>query len=205
MDVHEFDKCVVQSKSGGNAATGFVVEYESAYLKMQANNNFLLRPSQEVYLLIYNQVKGECRYEATVRDIRDNVIFFENVKLVGSMQKRNNTRVSKELHYKITERIQDDKTIALEKPVEITILNISAQGMYINSDENFYIGFRFPLTFRELKRPIRLVAEIIRREVYTRSFNYGCFFVGISNKDMDEIFRYVLKEQIEQRRKNLLI
>ena len=203
--VHEFDKCVVFLKSGVKVSEGFVHEYESNTMKIytQGQSTNSLVPQAEIYIYVYNSVKGECKYLGIVNKVSFNNIDVYDVSLVSSVQKRDNTRVNKQLKYKISACLNEKgEKRKLDRPMEITVLNISAQGMYFNCDKKFETGLRFPLIFRDTPRPISLTVEIIRREEFPRSFNYGCLFVGISEKDMDEIFRFVLREQIAQRRKN---
>ncbi|HEX3026630.1 MAG TPA: PilZ domain-containing protein [Clostridia bacterium] len=202
--MHEFDKCIITNKNGAKISEGIVSEYNSADMRINTTESHNLRVYDEVLIYVYNQLKGECKYEGTVSQATGSRITLFNVSLVRSVQKRDNTRVSKQLKYMVTHSFRGDRAIKLEKPIEITVLNISAQGLYLNSTHDFAIGSRFPLVLQETIKPIKVTVEILRKEKYTRSFNYGCQFADISQKDMDEIFRFVLKEQIDQRRRNLL-
>jgi hypothetical protein len=202
--MYEFDKCIIEKKNGDYVTWGHVVEFESGLMRIRVKSEYNHDNLNHVYLFIYNSI-GECKYQAEVYEIDDKNIIFRNLKPLSSVQKRSNTRVNKRINYQITNIFKEKEIVALEKPIDITILNISAIGIYFNSDENLIAGFKFQLIFCETARPIYLEVEVIRKEEFSRSFNYGCIFRNISNKDMDEIFRLVLKEQIEQRRKNLYL
>lgn len=202
--MHEFDKCIVISKNGVNLAEGFVHEFEGESLKVCANGSFSVFASQDVSIYIFNRIKGECLFSGKIKDFDDKNIYFTNVKFIRSEQKRDNTRVNKSLHYRITNKFEDKKTVKIDRPIDIIILNISAQGMYISCNEKFSVGYRFPLVFKEAGRPIDLDVEILRCEENRGSYRYGCRFNGISEKNMDNIYRFVLHEQIEQRRRNIL-
>lgn len=204
--MHEFDKCIIYSKESVKFLEGFVHEYETGTMKiyMQGKSDDSIRPSMEIYINVYNSVKGECKFVGVVEKTNFNNIEIADVIFVSSVQKRDNTRVNKQLKYKISSFYEDGEKHKLDKPIDITMLNISAQGIYFNCDEMLVVGYRFPINFKEMTRPINLIAEIVRIEEYPRSFNYGCIFVDISEKDMDEIFRFVLKEQIAQRRKRTI-
>ena len=201
--MHEFDKCIIFSNGNAKFIEGFVHEYDAGTMRIytQGKADDSIKPSVEVFVHVYNSVKGECKYIGVVDDVNYNNIKIVNVSLVSSIQKRDNTRVNKQLKYRISHYIKDGQRLKLLKPVDITMLNISAQGFCLNCDQQYEVGFQFPLDFKETPRVIGLIAEIVRREDYTRSYNYGCKFVNISEKDMDDIFRFVLKEQIAQRRK----
>jgi hypothetical protein len=203
--MYEFNKCIIEKKNGEYIAWGHVVEYESGLMRIRVKSEYNLNISNEVIILISNSIKGECKYQADVYEIDDKNIIFCNLKLLGSVQKRSNTRVNKRINYKITNVFKENEIVDLDKPIEITILNISATGIYFNCNEVLLEGFKFQLIFCETKKPIYLEVEVIRKEDFSCSFNYGCIYRNVSNKDMDEIFRFVLEEQIEQRRKNLYL
>ena len=204
--MHEFDKCIIFTKDNLRFVEGFVHEYDKGVMKIytQGESNSFIVPEMEVYINVYNCVKGECKYVGTVNRASFNNIEIGNISLISSLQKRDNTRVSKQLKYRFSHYFEGGEKRRFDKPVDITILNISAQGIFLYCDRKFETGFRFTLLFRETPKPISLLVEVVRREEFPGSFNYGCKFVDISEKDMDEIFRFVLKEQIAQRRKNLM-
>lgn len=203
--VHEFDKCLIFLSTGSKLAEGFVHEYEEGTMKVytQGLSSSALVPGLDVLIYVYNSVKGECKFRGVVRKASFSNVEIENVSMVSAVQKRENTRVNKQLKYRIANYLQNGEKQKFSKPLDINVLNISAQGLYFNCEQRFEVGFRFPLVFKEAKRPVYLTVEIIRREDFAQSYNYGCIFVDISEKDMDEIFRFVLKEQIAQRRKNM--
>ena len=203
--MYEFDKCIVASESGTKLAEGFVQEYEGTIMKVRLEGEFSLLVSQDITIFVFNRVKGECVYKGVVATLGVQNVVFDKVKFVRSTQKRDNTRVGKTLSYRITHCFIDQKVEKLEKPIDITILNLSAQGMYISCDSIFVVGHRFPLTFREAGAPIELDVEVVRCEKNRRSNKYGCRFLDISERESDNIYRFVLHEQIEQRRRNLLI
>lgn len=201
----EFDKCIIEKKNGEYVTWGHVVEFESGFMRIRVKSEYNHDNLNEVYLFVFNSTQGECKYQADVYEIDDKNITFCNLKSLSSVQKRSNTRVNKRTHYQVTHIFKEKEIVALEKPLDITILNISAIGIYFNCEENLLEGFKFQFVLCETKKPIYLEVEVIRREDFARSFNYGCIFRNISDKDMDEIFRFVLKEQIEQRRKDLFL
>ena len=204
--MHEFDKCIVFRPSGEKIAEGSVHEFENGAMQIYTRGGpGGIEPAEKLLIFVYNEVRGECKYTGVVKRSAFNCLQVEEVRLDSAVQKRENTRVSKQLKYRILQVYRDGGKKKPEHPLSITILNISAKGMYFNCDERLEEGFTFALTFRETARPVNLKVEVLRREAYPRSFNYGSQFVGISDNDMDEIFRFVLHEQIVQRRRSLLL
>lgn len=188
-------------------AEGFVHDFNDSMIKICLNDEPDFQPLQEVTAFIFNRVKGECVYKGLVADEEGKNIILKNINFVSSTQKRNNTRVNKTFRYRITHKYVDGECSRIEKldkPIDIAILNISAKGMLIICGENLAIGHRFPFTFIDAGAPINLEVEVIRSEKSRRGNRYGCAFVNISQKDEDNIFRLVLHEQIEQRRRNLV-
>lgn len=206
--MHEFDKCIVASESGAKLGEGFVHDFESTLMKVCLDGEIFLQLSVMVTIFVFNRVKGECVYKGVVASLDGKNVVFDRVSFVRSTQKRDNTRVDKTLRYHITQKFADEnfeKLEKLEKPIDIIILNISAQGMYISCDEDFAVGHRFPFVFKDAGAPIKLDVKVVRCEKKRRGNNYGCHFLNINNKNSENIFRFVLHEQIEQRRNNLMI
>lgn len=206
--MYEFDKCTVYDANGKSVGNGIIRSSENGVFDVKFDRNDGLYEGQSVRLFILDPVRGQCRFEARTLWEDQFSAVFGDLKSLGSVQNRNNTRVNKKINTRIVTKIVTDKITGeeteekLEKPIDITILNISAQGLYFNCGHKLDIGFKFALSFFETKRPLRLRVRIIRAENYIRSCNYGCL-LEIPEKDMDELYRFVIKEQIEQRKNEL--
>lgn len=208
ISVHQFDKCILSTPRGTTLGNGFVHQFDDTVAKICLESECNLLKTQDIEIYVFNRVKGECVYSAKVAEIDGNNICLDKVKFIRSTQKRDNTRVDKTLRYRITDRYVNGDINTLEKlpaPIDITILNISATGMFISCSANFAAGYRFPLVFKDAGAPIHLEVEVVRAEKRLRGSNYGCRFINIDPKDADNIFRFVLHEQIVQRRNHLVI
>lgn len=199
----EFDKCVIEKTNGEYITTGHIVEFDSEHIKIRTKNEYSAYILNKVNISIFNSTKGECKYSGNILETDEKNIIFNNIELLSSVQKRSNTRVGKMIKYRITNFFKDKKLETLEQPIDITMLNISAVGLYFSCVEDLALGFTFQLVFNETKKPLYLEVEILRKDKYACSFNYGCILKSISSKEMDEIFQFVLKEQIEQRKRPL--
>lgn len=205
--MYKFDKCILASNSEKKQSEGYIQEFDENIIKICLKEETQFRLFSEVTLFIFNRVKGECVYKGVIYEAIGKNVFLNNVKFIRSTQKRNNTRVDIIFRYRITHKFVDDehiKTEKLEKPIDIAIINISANGMLIACNENFEIGHRFPFTFKDAGAPMHLDVEVVRKEKSRKANRYGCTFVNISQKDQDNIYRLVLHEQIEQRRRSIL-
>ncbi|MFT8887895.1 MAG: PilZ domain-containing protein [Ethanoligenens sp.] len=201
--MHEFDKCVIVDTDRNPIVEGFVRAFESGVMEITTvkDTTGWVYDGQDVRIHIYNASMGECVYDGRIQTALLTHVRLTALKLVANRQKRNNTRVNTELEYLFRFYADSDGEHPFEKPLHVTILNVSAEGIYIACKERFDIGFNFVFAFRETPRDIPLTAEIVRREISPNGFHYGCHFVNISQKDSNEIHRWVFGQQIELRRK----
>lgn len=183
-------------------AEGFVRTFSEGTMDITSSQDVSswLRAGQAVSVYIYNASMGECLYTGVVKEALLHHARFEGMQLVTNRQQRSNTRVDADLAYVLRYYREGKEEKAFETPLPVTILNVSAEGVFFSCKTRFDIGFQFIFAFRETPRDIPLTAEIVRREVLPGGFRYGCKFVGISVNDENEIHRWVFSQQIEQRR-----
>lgn len=198
--MYEFDKCDVFDVYGNSLASGFIKSFDNGVLEARLDRNKGILEGQTVRLIVLDPVRGECRFEARALDENISSGLFGNLTFLGSLQKRNNARVNVHIDVRVVSHFRGEFEEKLPQPITITILNISAQGLYFTCNEKLRTGFTFPMDFYQTKRPLRLRVRIVRLEEYAKSCNYGCV-LDIPEKDMDELYRFVLKEQIRQLKK----
>lgn len=200
--MHEFDKCVIVDSEGKPITEGFVRAFASGKMDIGTVKDVKgwLQGGQHVRVYIYNASLGECIYEGNVQSALILHVTLSPVTMVTNRQKRNNTRVNVELPYLIRYYVDKDGKHPFESPLHVTILNISAEGVYLSCKSRFDIGFRFAFIFREASHDIPVIAETIRRDITVGGFRYGCHFIDILQNDSDEIHRWVFQKQIELRR-----
>ncbi len=203
--MHEFDKCILIDAAHTPVTEGFVRSFDNGVMEIMSPKDVAewLQAGQSVQVHIFNSSLGECVYEGHVQSVMLLHIFLDGLHLVTNRQKRNNTRVGTELPYLIRQYQDADGVHPFDKPISVTIRNVSAAGVYFACKERFDIGFRFVFTFRETARDIPVTAEIVRRDISPGGFHYGCRFVDISEKDANEIHRWVFTQQIEHRREQI--
>ena len=197
--MYEFDPCELFAENGDLLAAGSVVECENGRLRISLEDSDSLHTGQVNRILILNNFLGECLYEATLEELPQGGAFYTQLRFMGSHQRRENTRVTCHLKSSIRGKFEDGNLTAFEKPLEITILNISAQGMLISCLENLPIGLTFPFDFSETVPAIHMTVRTVRRETGGHGYRYGCTF-DITQREMDRLYRFVLQKQIEQRR-----
>lgn len=200
--MHEFDRCLAVDTDKKPVAEGFVRSFSSGTMEIKTTKDTLngLLKGQPLQIHVYNASMGECIYSGEIHSAFMRRLQLTSVQLVINRQKRNNTRVNTELNYVFDSYADEKGTHLMETPVHTTILNVSANGVYLTCKERFDLGFRFSFTFRETARDIPVIAEIVRRELSPNGFRYGCQFVNISERDCNEIHQWVFQQQIELRR-----
>ncbi|MDR3552652.1 MAG: PilZ domain-containing protein [Clostridia bacterium] len=202
--MHEYDNCVVENENGAGVASGYVTRCDRETMTVSLTAGCLLKKQQPVRIYVHNSASGECRYEAEVACASANEADFTILKFTGQADQRQYLRISRQLHYRIYYRFQGDRKVKLPAAADITILNLGALGMLFNSEAQFEPGFIFPLKITDTAKPVELTVQVQRREEFQRSVNYGCVFRNISGKQKDELDKYVLREQIGQRREEAL-
>lgn len=92
---------------------------------------------------------------------------------------------------------------ATGKRIDFTILDMSAHGMralaHVELDAGSMVRFRF----EELDAPFVIDAVVVRSEQSRTGTHYGCRFVGMTVRQTDMLFGYVLRTQGDQRRERL--
>ncbi|ADU28124.1 PilZ domain-containing protein [Ethanoligenens harbinense] len=201
--MHEFDRCILIDAAHTPVSEGFVRSFDNGVMEIMSAKDIAgwVQAGQSVQVHVYNSSLGECVYEGRVQSVMLLHVYLDGLQLITNRQKRNNTRVNTELPYLMRYYEDADGAHPFEKPVPVTILNVSAAGVYVACKERFDIGLRFVFTFRETARDIRVTAEIVRRDISPNGFHYGCRFADIPEKDANEIHRWVFTQQIEQRRR----
>ena len=205
--MYEMDRCVIVEQSKSPIAEGFVSSFEQGEMDFVSNRNIShwMHTGQRVKIYVYNASMGECIYDGIVKTAILHHVQLAGLKMVTNLQKRNNTRVATELAYAVRyycDAVTPDNVREFEKPVPITILNVSAEGFLISCKERFDIGFTFIFTFHVASREIPVHAQIVRREQGHFGFHYGCHLTDVPLNDQNEIHRWVFSQQIALRREN---
>ena len=92
---------------------------------------------------------------------------------------------------------------ATSGPVRFTLLDISAHGMRILTQTTIAPGLIVQFRFGEVDDPFVIDAVVVRAQESRTGTHYGCRFVGLSPRQTDLLFRYVMKTQGAQRRERL--
>ena len=92
---------------------------------------------------------------------------------------------------------------ATGKRIDFTMLDVSAHGMRVLAHVELAAGGMVRFRFEELDAPFVIDAVVVRGEQSRTGTHYGCRFVGMTVRQTDTLFGYVLRTQGDQRRERL--
>ncbi|HEX5332556.1 MAG TPA: PilZ domain-containing protein [Cellulomonas sp.] len=92
---------------------------------------------------------------------------------------------------------------ATGRRIDFTMLDVSAHGMRMLARVDLATGSLIRFRFEELDAPFVIDAIVVRGEESRTGTHYGCRFVGMTVRQTDSLFGYVLRTQGDQRRERL--
>ncbi|MCL3862399.1 PilZ domain-containing protein [Actinotalea sp. K2] len=197
----ELDPCRVYAGSGELLAEGFVREHDGDSLVVEADGftGVWLDEGDAAVVQVMSAVKGECTYDASVRFSAARRIGLAGLRLREAVQKRAAVRVPTALPHRVTHRVEGRERIELDEPLEVLVLDVSAHGMRLGCAHEIDAGTRLALEFTAARRPLDLTVTVLRSVPIRSGFAHGCRLEGIDEREMDELFTFVLNEQRRQR------
>ena len=128
---------------------------------------------------------------------------------VSQEQRRQDVKVSVAAGADVTihvARQPGDHIQVVKEGYPATVLNISAGGVYLQTDLALTEGRRFWFDFHETGETIRLEARILRVDDLTKRpnqplYGYGCKFINLSARSENQLRNYVFREEKRQRKR----
>ncbi|RYV50703.1 PilZ domain-containing protein [Pengzhenrongella frigida] len=158
-------------------------------------------PGDEVVVRTFEAIRGRREYVVTVESVNQEMLVVTDIELISAFQQRAIVRVETDLPVTLVYEMIGDELVDAEIPIQGRMLDLSATGFSLFCStalpEAYRFGFHFSTDFDEMV----LVADAIRSEDVPRGHRYGCRFVGTTQREADALHRYVLSEQIAQRRR----
>ena len=158
-------------------------------------------PGDEVVVRIAEAARGQREYVGTVERANAEMLIVSDLELISTLQQRMVVRVGMAIPVRIEREMAGGELVDLETCIDGTILDLSGTGIRLHCGavlrEHYRFGFDLSTGFDVFK----LVAEVLRCEVVPRGYRYGCRFVNTTQHEADALHRFVLSEQIAQRRR----
>jgi hypothetical protein len=194
---HDLDPCRVFTPDGELIADGFVREHEGETLLVEAERftGGWLEAGEDAVVQVLSSVRGECTYDAVVGFAAARRIQLSGLVLRERVQKRAAVRVPTELPHRITHVEGSEGPEALDEPLDVVVLDVSAHGLRFRCRSEIEVGARLLLTFTAARRPLDLLLEVVRHQELRTENAYGCLIVEASDRVTDELFRFVMDEQ----------
>lgn len=197
------DTCRVHAESGELLADGFVREQAGRGLVVEAEHfsGAWLSPGDPVLVQVLSSVRGECWYDAVVTASEPRRVEVDDLRLREAVQKRGAVRVPVSIVVPTTRVVVDGE--ALEEPPRVTVADVSATGMRLVAPTELPVGSLVELVLEteDLRLPVRL--RVLRTVERGSATSHGCTLEGLSERDEDALFAYVLAEQRRQRAASL--
>ncbi|CAN5124392.1 hypothetical protein BH11ACT1_BH11ACT1_04830 [soil metagenome] len=192
-----------------------------------------LTPGDDVTVRVLDEVRGECLYAGFVSRVAPDQVDVADLGLVSTLQKREVVRVRVAIpcrgtvvpHGAVSAPDDDEaradggaggatttatatatvteSTIATGKRIDFTMLDVSAHGMRMLARVELAAGSLIRFRFEELDAPFVIDAIVVRGEESRTGTHYGCRFIGMTVRQTDALFGYVLRTQGDQRRDRL--
>jgi hypothetical protein len=194
-----------------------------------------LAPGDDVTVRVLDEVRGECLYAGYVSRVAADQLDVADLGLVSTLQKREVVRVRVAIpcrgtvvpHTAVSAADDDvpwtdggagtatttatatatvtETTTATGTRIDFTMLDVSAHGMRVLAHVELATGSLIRFRFEELDAPFVIDAVVVRGEQSRTGTHYGCRFVGMTVRQADSLFGYVLRTQGDQRRERLQV
>jgi len=221
--MHDLSLCTVHV-DGEVIVDGFVLGFAGDALTIATSHLAVgLTPGDDVTVRVLDEVRGECLYAGYVSRIAPDQVDIAEPGLVSTLQKREVVRVRVAIpcrgtvvRHAAAPAPDDDldgaggpaeSAAAVEtgKRIDFTMLDVSAHGMRILARDELAAGSVIRFRFEELDAPFVIDAVVVRGEESRTGTHYGCRFVGMTVRQTDALFGYVLRTQGDQRRERLRV
>ena len=230
--MHDLALCAVHV-DGEVIVDGFVLEFGGDLLTVATSELAVgLTPGDDVTVRVLDEVRGECLYAGFVSRVAADQVDVADLGLVSTLQKREVVRVRVAIPCRGTvvphgaasapdadEARADggagvaaattatatvtEPTTATGKRIDFTMLDVSAHGMRMLARVELAAGSLIRFRFEELDAPFVIDAIVVRGEESRTGTHYGCRFIGMTVRQTDALFGFVLRTQGDQRRERL--
>ena len=211
--MHDLALCTVHV-GGDVIVDGFVVALAGDVLTIAASHVVPgLAPGDDVTVLVLDEVRGECLYAGFVSRVAGDRLDVADLELISRLQKRAVVRIRVTLPCRGTlgpdgaafprGDIACATSSAIARQIDFTMLDVSAHGMRVSTNADLAVGSVIRFRFEELDHPFTIDAVVARGEESRTGMRYGCRFTGMTVRQGDALFSYVLRTQGHQRRARL--
>ena len=192
----ELAPCRVLGEGGELVAAGHVRSADGSSLHVTAPrySGHVLAPGDLVVLEGASAVRGECTFDAVVAASGPGAIELRDLHLRDVVQRRSAVRVPVGIPLAFTACVEDGEEVPLEPPLEVLVMDVSADGLRFRLEEPLELGTQLRAEFPS-RRPIPVLVEVLRHEPLRGAVAHGCRFLGMTERDRDVLVAFVLVEE----------
>ncbi len=193
----ELDPCWVHGDSGELIAAGHVRSHEEDRLVVEAPkySGGSLWPGDPVILVVASELRGSCTIDAVVIASARTRLELTDLRVRVVEQKRSAVRVPVSERVTFAHLVEGDQRVPLEEPLPVQVLDLSAYGMRFRSESEVPIGTHLAGSYPTPRREVPIVLEVLRHEELRGAVGHGGRFVGMAERDTEELFRAVMDRQ----------
>ena len=107
-------------------------------------------------------------------------------------------RVDRDRHLGFERRpvaVADGQETVLDPPWPVHVDDLSADGLKLRTTEELAVGAHVRTAIPLQGRSLEVQLEVVRRTEVRGALTYGCRILGVSERDRDALFRFVLEQQ----------
>lgn len=199
MDI-ERDHCRVYARSGALTAEGFVLSHERGrmVLEIEQIHDGGLDPGLPAQIEVLSPVRGAVVHDGVVVANEMARMELTDVVVREVVQQRSAVRVPTHIPVRVTHGVVEGERAELEEPLDLVVEDVSAHGMRLRTGAALDPGTLLVVPFEATGMALELVVEVLRAMPVGDRFAHGCQFVGLGERETDELFRFVLDEQRRQ-------
>lgn len=160
----------------------------------------------EVNVTFYDDIQGLVTYLCVLSGYREVALpHFRNYysvtcrfqKQISVIQRRSDIKIKTDFVIDITTIGSDNH----ETMIEVSVKNMSAGGLYFETENELAVGSEFSFLFRKGSLPLVLKGLILRRQEFQSPhfYGYGCSFTHLSSAKEAIIREFVFREQVRQK------
>lgn len=196
----ELDPCRIRAEGGELLAQGYVREHDGDEVAVDVEHDAggWLAEGDVVVLEILSPHRGTLVHDARVDVVVARRVVLGGLTLRTAVQLRSAVRVPTSIPVVLRADSVDDAGEPATIELDAVVLDVSAHGMRVRCHADVASGAHLALTFRATRTPLELTLEVIRVQELAGDAVLGCRLVDASERETDELFRFVLEEQRRQ-------
>lgn len=193
----ESDECRLRTAAGELIARGFVRQHAEDAMVIDTGEagSVWFAEGDDAVVEVLNGDRGTLTYHGVVEMAAARRLRLVELRMQTVEQRRAALRVATDLQVPVVAQVVGPEEVPLDPPWQVAVVDLSAYGVRFIHEQELEVGSRWRIRLSAPRRPLELVAEVVRVEPVRVSFASGCRFVDATEAEHDVLFRWVLDLQ----------